>query len=117
MDNLYHELLLDLYRHPLNKKIPESYDWRHKEFNPLCGEEVELFLKYDGEKLVEIGWQGDGCALSQAGASVLTETAKGKNKTELAEMKADYILEQLGLANLNPTRQRCALLALKTLQK
>jgi nitrogen fixation protein NifU and related proteins len=117
MDNLYHELLLDLYHHPLNKKILESYDTSHQEFNPLCGEEITVFLKIDlNGTVADIAWQSSGCVISQSGASIITELCKGKNKSEILAIKPELIFEQLGLKNLNATRQRCATLALHTLQ-
>ncbi len=114
---LYSELLLDLYRHPLNKKRPAVFDISFVEFNPLCGDKVELFLKFDaGDRLEDIGYQGDGCAISQAATSLLTEHVKGKTKQEIEQLTGETLLDLLGLKNLNPTRMRCALLGLKALQ-
>jgi nitrogen fixation NifU-like protein len=117
-DELYRETILELYRNPKNKKILEDFSNYQKENNPLCGDEVELFLKFDNdEKLIDIGFQGEGCAISQAGVSMLTEYIKGKTKEELQTITGEELLNLLGLTSLNPTRMRCALLGLKTLQK
>jgi nitrogen fixation NifU-like protein len=115
---LYSELLLDLYRHPLNKKKLVDFDANFSEFNPLCGDRVELFLKFNADgKLADIGFQGEGCAISQASVSLLTEHVKGKTKEEIQAITAESLLNLLGLKNLNPTRLRCALLGLKTIQQ
>ena len=114
---LYHEIILDLYKHPLNKTALADFDVQHKEHNPLCGDVVELFLKFDKNKISQVGWQGDGCAISQASTSLLTDAIKGKTKTALKKITKDDVLEQLGLTNLNPTRLRCALLCLEALKK
>lgn len=118
MDSIYHEYLLDLYRHPLHKQVPGDFDVRAVETNPLCGDAVELFLKFDScDTVVGVGWQGDGCAISQAATSVIMDKLQGKNKSFIASLTKEAILEQLGLSSLNPTRLRCALLALEGLRK
>lgn len=117
MDTLYHEILLDLYKHPLHKTKPAHFDVHHKEHNPLCGDVVELFVAFDGNKITDIGWQGDGCAISQASTSLLTDAVKGKTKKQAATITKETVLENLGLTNLNPTRLRCALLCLEALKK
>ncbi len=117
-ESVYSELLLDLYRHPLNKKRLAVFDISFIEFNPLCGDKVELFLKFDaGGRLEDIGYMGDGCAISQAATSLLTEHIKGKTKQEIQALTGETLLDLLGLKNLNPTRMRCALLGLKALQQ
>lgn len=117
-DELYHETILELYRNPKNKKILDDFTLYQKETNPLCGDEVGLFLKFDDQdKLVDIGFQGEGCAISQAGISILTEHIKHKNKHELERLTGEEVIGMLGLKNLNPTRMRCALLGLHTMQR
>lgn len=117
-DELYRETILELYRNPKNKKILADFSAHQTETNPLCGDEVELFIKFDErQKLIDIGFQGEGCAISQAGVSLLTEHIKGKTKEELQAITSEEVLVMLGLTNLNPTRMRCALLGLKTLQR
>ncbi len=115
---LYQEYILDLYKHPLNKIILSTFNVQHKEHNPLCGDVVELSITFDKQnKVSNIGWQGDGCAISQASTSLLTDHIKSKSKKELAKITNDEVLDLLGLKNLNPTRQRCATLALEALKK
>lgn len=116
-DPLYHELILDLNRHPLNKKELKDFDFHHRENNPLCGDTVEIFIKFDGNKIAEISWQGEGCAISTASASLLTDYLKNENKSEIKKMNQTKILKLLGLREINPTRLRCALLGLKALQQ
>ena len=116
-DELYSELLLELYRHPFNKKKLADFDANFSEYNPLCGDRVELFLKFDaGDRLTDVGFQGEGCAISEAATSLLTEHIKGKTRSEIENLSSAALLELLGLKNLNPTRLRCALLGLKAMQ-
>lgn len=115
--DIYGELLLDLYKHPLNKQTLSDFDVSQKEHNPLCGDTVELFIKWNKNGTVEnVGWQGEGCAISQAASSLLTEETKNKTKIEIKNITSEKILEMLGLQNLNPTRLRCATLSLECLK-
>ncbi len=117
-DSLYHELILDLYRNPLHKKKLDTFDIAHHEINPLCGDEVSLFIKWDeSDKVADIGWIGGGCAISQAASSWVTNFALHKTKDELRSLTIEALAQELGLTNLNPTRLRCASLTLKGLQK
>ena len=114
----YTDILLDLYRDPLNKTSLSSFDVRHKETNPLCGDEIEIFIKFDkDDKVSAVGWAGEGCAISQASSSLITDTIKGKTKTEISKITKEEVLDLLGLKNVNPTRLRCALLGMETLKK
>ncbi len=118
VSDIYPELLLDLYHHPLNKSMLADFDVTHTEFNPLCGESMIIYIKFNLDGIVQaITWQSDGCAISQASASVTTELVKGKHRKDVLALTTVDILEQLGLTNLNPTRLRCALLALATIKK
>ncbi len=117
-DTLYTDILLDLYRHPLNKQTLSDFDIRHKETNPLCGDEVEIFIKFGDDGTVSaVGWSGEGCAVSQAGASLVTEHIKTMNKEQIEKITKEEILGMLGLEKLNPTRMRCALLTFECLKK
>ena len=117
-NEIYHELILELNRHPLNKKKLDNFNLHSKEFNPLCGDEVELFIKTDNDNnIINIGFQGNGCAISQAATSIVTEKIKNKPLSELTHITLELILSSLGLPHLNPTRQRCAGLGLEALKK
>ena len=117
-EELYKEYILDLYKNPLNRKELSNFDFRHREFNPLCGDEVDLMIKFDKSgKVSEVGWQGQGCAISQASASLFTDKIKGMNWQGLIAINPTDVLSWLGLENLNPTRQRCALLVYEALKK
>jgi len=115
-ESIYREYILDLNKNPHNKKVLKDFDFRNREVNPLCGDEIELYLKFENEKVSDVGFQGGGCAISQASASALTDHVIGMTKYQLESITRKEVLALLGLESLNPTRQRCALLALKTLQ-
>jgi nitrogen fixation protein NifU and related proteins len=131
LEELYKEVILDHYRAPRNKGRLDPHDVALERNNPLCGDEIELFLRFDGEDLVGITFDGKGCSISQASASMMTEKAKGmgaKDAQALAESikkmmtgEEDGDADQLGdLVSLKgvvkyPVRIKCALLGWNTL--
>ena len=115
-DDIYREIILDHYRNPRNKgKLPDA-DVSIHDSNPLCGDEIDMHLKVDGDKIKDIRFEGRGCAISQASASMLTEMVAGKQLTSVKDLTKDDILENIGLTNLGPARIKCALLSLKVLK-
>lgn len=118
MSDYYYELILDHYRNPRNKGKIENPDAHAFDSNPYCGDEVEYMIKLDAEKkrIEDIKFQGRGCALSQASASILSELVKGKTLEEVKNMTKEDLLNELGNPKLGPTRIKCALLSYKTLK-
>jgi len=115
IDVVYKEMILDLYRNPLHKKIIKDPDFVRKEFNPTCGDEIELFLKFENGVVVEVGHQGQGCAISQASVSLLCDHLLGKTKDQLKALTKDDALELLQIP-ISHTRLKCALLGWRALQ-
>jgi nitrogen fixation NifU-like protein len=114
--DIYREIILDYYRNPRNYGKIDSPDITISDSNPLCGDEIEIHVKFDGDKVKDVKFTGKGCAISQASASMLTEMIMGKNLEDVKKIGKDDILESLGLPNLGPARIKCALLSLKTLK-
>ena len=115
-DDIYREIILDHYRNPRNKgKLPEA-DVSTHDSNPLCGDEIDIHLKVEQGKIKDIKFEGRGCAISQASASMLTEMVLDKPLTAVKDLAKDDILENIGLMNLGPARIKCALLSLKVLK-
>ena len=116
-DQIYRELILELYRHPLNSGTMENPDAHAKDSNPLCGDEVEIFLKLDSEgKILEAKHSSHGCAISQASTSLLTDMIKNKSLKDAAALDKSSILKAMGNPELGPVRIKCALLSLKVLK-
>ncbi len=118
-DPMYREHIMDHYQNPRNKRILKDADINIRELNPLCGDEVELFIVLDKgskSKVKEISFMGKGCAISQAAASLLTEEASGKTFDELKQITNEDMIKLLAI-DISPVRLKCALLALKTLEK
>ena len=131
LEELYKEVILDHYRAPRNKGKLDPHDVALERNNPLCGDELELYLKFEGENLEGIAFDGKGCSISMASASMMTEKVKGLDVKEagaLAEsIKRMMAGEEEGdpetigdLVSLKgvvkyPVRIKCALLGWNTL--
>ena len=115
-DDIYREIILDHYRNPRNKgKLPGA-DISTHDSNPLCGDEIDIHMKIQGDRIMDIKFEGRGCAISQASASMLTEMVINKPLTSVKDIAKMDILENIGLTNLGPARVKCALLALKVMK-
>ncbi len=116
MDDFYRENILDHYRQPRNTGTLESATHSHEEHNPLCGDIIRIDLHVNENNIIEqVGFQGQGCAISQASASMLTEMIEGKTLDQAKQIGKDDILEALGI-EIGPVRMKCALLSLKVLK-
>ncbi len=116
MSDIYRELILDHFKNPRNSGKLEPADNHGRLENTLCGDVTEFFLKFDGDKVSEVKWSGEGCALSQASASILSDMLVGKTKADLAKMNEHDILQVVG-EHINPSRKKCATLGLETVQQ
>jgi len=115
--DLYREEIIDHAKNPRNFGKISQPDLEHKENNPLCGDEIEIQLKFDHKKCVyQVAFHGEGCSISQAAASMLTEKIKGKSLSELEKLSSQDVLDLIGTP-LTPARLKCALLALEALKK
>lgn len=119
MDNIelmYQENILDHYKSPRNFGKMVNATVHHHEYNPLCGDEIDMYLVIDeNKKVVDVKVYPTGCAISVASASMLSDEVKGKNIEELKTMTKEQILEMLGIP-ISPVRLKCALLSLDTLK-
>lgn len=113
-EEIYKENILDHFRNPRNFGELKSCEVCHSEFNPTCGDMVKIFVKLDGGVIVDAKFNGKGCAVSMASASMLTEKIKGKKLEEVKKMDEEQIHEMMRI-NLGPVRMKCGILSLKTL--
>lgn len=115
-DDIYREIILDHYRNPRNKGKIDNPDVVIHDSNPLCGDQIDIYLKVVQGQIKDIKFDGKGCAISQASASMLTEMVMDKPLTTAKDISKDEVLENIGLTNLGPARIKCALLSLKVLK-
>lgn len=125
---LYQEMILDHYRRPRNKGEIPNADASVLMKNPLCGDEIAVQVRYEGDKLADLGFSGRGCSISQASASMMTQLLKGKSVEEAEAIRARFrdmvmgvkeasedtalgSLRSLGGVARFPARVKCALLA------
>lgn len=111
------EYLLDHYQNPRHHGAIDPADVVMPGGNPGCGDVVTIYLKVDesGEKIEDVSFEGQGCTISQAAASILTEMVQGKTLAEVDEMDFNDMIDELGREVVS-TRPRCATLALGTLK-
>lgn len=114
--SIYGDIILDHYRNPRNQGNLECPTCSVDLNNPLCGDKIHMEVKQENGIVTDIAFTGQGCAISMASASMVTEYAKGKTKEEIMKLDKDSILELLGI-ELTPNRLKCALLSLEALQK
>ncbi|RME94667.1 MAG: SUF system NifU family Fe-S cluster assembly protein [Verrucomicrobia bacterium] len=83
LTDLYQQVILDHSRNPRNFRVLDPADRRAEGTNPLCGDQVSLYLRMDGDRVREVGFQGSGCAISKASASLMTEALQGRTADEI----------------------------------
>ena len=116
MDELYRENILEHYKQPHNWGELESPDLEFYDTNPLCGDELRVQLAVDEQgKVVEVRFSGQGCAISQASASMVSDELSGKTPQELMALDKGFVLDLLGV-EISATRMKCALLSLKVVK-
>ena len=114
--DIYHEMIVDYSRNPLNYGEIEDHDVTFHDSNPLCGDSIDIDMKIDNDKVTDIKFHGKGCAICMACSSVLTEITKGKSLDQVRAIEKNDILSELGLEHLQAVRIKCALLSLKVLK-
>lgn len=82
LDELYQSVILDHHRAPRNYRVMAPFDRTSKGHNPLCGDQVTVFVKLDGDRIADVSFQGQGCAISRASASLMTAAVMGKSRGE-----------------------------------
>ena len=115
MEDLYRDNIIDHYQNPRNYGTLEHPDISYEDSNPVCGDEIRIDLKIDRGRVVDARFQGHGCSISQASASMLTEEIIGKTLEDVKQIDKQYLLDLLGIP-LGPVRLKCALLSLKVLK-
>ena len=117
MDNLYRDFILEHYRQPHNRGVLEPHDLAFADSNPTCGDELSMTLRLDGDgaRISDVAFDGRGCAISQASASIMTDELRGMTLDEVRGMDPRVVIESLGVP-IGPARLKCALLGYKVLQ-
>jgi nitrogen fixation NifU-like protein len=115
MEDFYKEYILDHYRNPRNFGHLERVDASAEDLNPLCGDKFRFELAIDDGRVTDVRFSGKGCAISQASASMLPESIKGRRLEDVARLSKEEVLENVGIG-ISPARMKCATLGLKVLK-
>ncbi|CAN2198237.1 IscU NifU homolog involved in Fe-S cluster formation [Candidatus Nanopelagicaceae bacterium] len=104
LDNLYQEVILDHYKNPQNKTLATDNDAQVHHVNPSCGDEVTLGIKFDGDMVSSINWDGVGCSISQASTSIMSDLLIGKTLDEAGAISEDFLqlMQSKGSEEGNP---------------
>ena len=116
MNDLYKDNIIDHYKTPRHFGQVDQPTVSHQEVNSLCGDQIRMDLIIKNDKILEVKFSGNGCAISMASASMLSEKISRKKIKEAAKINRDQILEMLNIP-MSPTRLKCALLPWEVLQK
>lgn len=114
-DSIYREIILEHSKNPNNYGTLDPNDYTFEDLNPLCGDEIRIDVRADNDRIREIAFSGQGCAISQASASILMELVEGKTLGEIRAFGKDELLDELGIT-LSPARLKCALLSFSVLK-
>jgi len=130
-ESVYQQIILDHYKHPQHRGLPDEFDTQVHHVNPTCGDEVTLRLRLAGDTVADLGWEGEGCSISQASTSVMSDLVVGKSVDDALALQAKFLdlMQSQGHAELTdadedeledavafegvskyPARVKCALL-------
>ncbi len=115
-ESLFHDILVEHFKNSEFKKTISNPDFSAGQYNPSCGDKIHIAAVIKDNSIQDIGFDGTGCVISQASASLLCEHALNKNLSELKNITRDDILQLVGI-QLGPTRMKCALLSLHVLHE
>ncbi len=116
MDDLYREEILQHYKRPHHWGVMEQPDLEAEDNNPLCGDELKVMLRVDDAGVVQdVRFDGHGCAISQASASMASDEVIGMKVDDVIRLDKSFVLDLLGI-DISATRMKCALLSLKVLK-
>ncbi len=116
MDELYRDQILEHYKRPHNFGHLDEPDLEFEDTNPFCGDEQRVTIRLDDDgKVAEVKFEGQGCAISTAATSLLTDELTGMTQDELLTMPKETVLELLGI-DISATRMKCAMLGLKVVK-
>ncbi|MBU90017.1 SUF system NifU family Fe-S cluster assembly protein [Candidatus Woesearchaeota archaeon] len=110
-EGIYKENILDHYKNPHNRGKIANADIEFTENNPLCGDVITVDMKLDDNKIVDVKFNGQGCAISQAAMSMLTDEIKGKTLEQIKKINREDIVKLLGI-EVGPVRTKCVVLGL-----
>ena len=105
LDQLYQEIILDHYKHPKGRGLRQPYASEVHHVNPTCGDEITMRVALDGEEIVDVSWEGQGCSISQAAASVLHELVTGQAVEDAMTKHASFVELMVGKGQVVPDEE------------
>lgn len=116
MSSLYTEIIQDAYRNPNHRGRLEQPSHSFEDENPLCGDTLHIDLAVQDGQVIDVRFEGRGCAISQASAELVLDRVLGQSVESVAALDREDVLEELGIPSISPARLKCAMLSLKVLK-
>ncbi|GBD33962.1 Zinc-dependent sulfurtransferase SufU [bacterium HR34] len=116
MADIYHEVILEHWKNPKNKGKIKNPDFTYEIYNPFCGDKIKIYIKANKNIIKDVKFEGKGCAISQAGASLLTEKVKNKSISYAKKLDKEDMLKMLNLKEISPIREKCMMISLNALK-
>ena len=104
-DSMYQEIILDHYKHPHHKGLREPYDAQVHHLNPTCGDEITLRVNLDGDTIADVSYESEGCSISQASASVLTDLLIGRSVGDAMSTYDEFLRLMQSKGQLEPDEE------------
>lgn len=119
MEDIYQDIIIEEAKNPSHFGKMDYPDKTHQQFNASCGDIIEVFIKFDktGKKIKKISWTGDGCTISKATMSLLTQEVEDKNISEITSLGQEDLLSLLGIEEISPGRVKCLHIGLNAVKK
>ncbi len=117
MSSLYSEIIQDAYKYPAHRGEVEGFTHVFEDENPLCGDMLRVELRVEDGRIVEAGYQGRGCAISQASAELICDMLTGLPVERAGELNRDIVLAEMGIPSISPARLKCALLSVEVIKQ
>jgi len=114
--DIYAEKIISYYEHPHNKGLIKKPDTKFREFNTTCGDDITVYIKIENKVIKDVKFNGNGCAISIASASLITDYIKNKEISTIEKLDFNIIKELLGI-DPGPVRMKCAALSLKAIKQ
>ncbi len=117
MSSLYTDIIQHAYKYPEHRGSVTGHTHSAEDENPLCGDMLRVELRVENGQIVEVAYQGRGCAISQASAELMCDLLRGSNVDQVSTLNRDTVLEEMGIPSISPARLKCALLSVEVIKQ
>ncbi len=117
MSSLYTDIIQHAYKYPQHRGSVAGHTHAAEDENPLCGDMLRVELRVENGHIVELAYQGRGCAISQASAELMCDLLRGSDVGQVGAINRETVLEEMGIPSISPARLKCALLSVEVIKQ